>query len=359
MIFFRVDSGNHIGSGHLMRCLHLANSFFKLGYEIHFITKSHAGSIQHLIPDFFTTHLIKEGVVKEELSNEKNPQYQLWLGEDWQSDLERVNLILSQHSPNLIVIDHYSINSDYEKKIKCPQIMVIDDFLNRPHFCHYFLNQNLHAHRTTTPFTSKDNPIEFKGPKYALMDPKYHQLRNELPTRKSTEVKKILVFFGGSDINSDTLKLVSDLAEEYTKKYFFSFILSHTHTTYENVLYKLDRKFIHYDIHNFVDDMPSFVLRHDLFIGAGGSTSWERASLGIPSIILSVAENQDNICSSLHQLELAHFVKDTNSAEGNWNNIFLNIVSNKIYLNKLAQNSFKITDGLGSTIIAKEIGRKM
>ncbi len=172
--------------------------------------------------------------------------------------------------------------------------MVIDDLANRKHNCDIILDQNYYA----------DMKLRYQGlvPKYCnqLLGPEYALLRKEFYVAKKTlrkrsgTIKNILVFFGGSDPSNETGKTLEALIQLKTTDLAINVVVGASNP------HKDSLKLI-CDINNFnylcqVSNMAQLMAEADLAIGAGGTTTWERCFLELPSIVIAIAENQVGLC---------------------------------------------------------------
>lgn len=355
-IVFRVDSGNHIGIGHLMRCLTLANELLKHKFEVHFITKNHAGFVSQLISEKFHLKTI-DGGVKKVLSEAEKKDYANWLGQTQDEDLIQTNKYLNEISgTDLFVVDHYSIDSQYEEKIQTKHLMVIDDLWNRKHACDLILDQNVTAKKENYLGLMKRETHYLMGPKFALLRNEFQTLRQHIDQKKfDRDVKDILVFFGGADEQGNTYKFARALDACYFENYNFTFVQSQNHADYSS-LEKIQEKHPTIKLLNFVEDFAGLMLKTDLFIGAGGTTSWERASLGIASALIAVADNQIENCKLLHQSKNAYYLgRAEDMTASAWNSFFDQIVPDSGLWYGYRKNSFMLVDGLGVNRVVEEI----
>jgi UDP-2,4-diacetamido-2,4,6-trideoxy-beta-L-altropyranose hydrolase len=170
------------------------------------------------------------------------------------------------------------------------------------------------------------------------------------------KIKNILVFFGGVDVKSSCIKLARTLSEKELTQYKFTFILNKTHSTFNELT---NWAGLHYEmvkILPFVENMAKVMTEHDFFIGAGGSTSWERVCLGIPSAIVSVAENQTKISESLNKLGLVYYLgEDRNVDTESWREFFENKITQFEMFQEMSRRCFRLVDGKGACKLASEI----
>ena len=181
---FRTDASLEIGTGHVMRCLTLANKLKDKGGQIQFLCRLHCGNLIEVIQKSGFEVLVlsskskmvqKSGfTVSQDISN-----YAHWLGCSWQTDA-RQSLALIKEYVDWIIVDHYGLDHRWETALrkKCHKIMCIDDLANRIHNCDLLLDQNLG--RTTNDYKSlvPIHSIQILGPHYALLRPEFSKWRN-------------------------------------------------------------------------------------------------------------------------------------------------------------------------------------
>jgi len=136
-IAFRVDASLKIGTGHVMRCLTLAEALRDRGCESTFICREHPGNLIDLISERGFTALGLPAVdVAQDLGLELNlPPHAAWLGADWRTDATQTRKAIGDVTADWLVIDHYAIDERWERKLRpaCRRLMVIDDLADRNH----------------------------------------------------------------------------------------------------------------------------------------------------------------------------------------------------------------------------------
>lgn len=356
-IVFRVDSGFHMGIGHVMRCLTLASELKKNNHEIIFIIKNHLGFDSELINKKFMTYVLEKGV-RTDLSYESKKDYRNWLGETWQDDLIQTNKILTQIGlVDLVIVDHYALDESYERKLLASKVMVIDDLMNRDHYCDILLDQNITANNEAYKnFLIKKDARLLAGPQFALLRDEFKEKHLQVNIGdKNRIINSILIFFGASDVNGDCFKLANALSDEILKKYHITFILNSSHKDFKKLENKIQ---IYPNIHlmSFVDNLANLMMKTDLFIGAGGTTSWERSCLGVATAILSVADNQTLICEELGRRQVCLYLGPSLQMNNiKWLQFFEEIVPNNSLWYGYRSNSFNLIDGLGTSRVVAAI----
>lgn len=287
-IFFRVDSSLQIGSGHLMRCLTLASQI-KNKAKIVFISRGLEGNMNRLISQNGFDILQLPNV---ELNSALNG-YEKWLMIKLLDDAEQTKDVLESKSVDLIIIDHYAIDEMWEKQIRpyVKKIMVIDDLANRKHDCDILLDQNYYKsmngrYQGLIPEKCK----LLLGPRYALLREEFYEAKNFVRERDGI-IKNILVFFGGSDLTNETMKVLRAIATFKQSQIIVNVVVGGSNPYKEEIKRYCEQ----HDTMKYycqIDYIARLMNEADLAIGAGGSTTWERCFLGLPAIVIAIADNQ-------------------------------------------------------------------
>ncbi len=346
-IVIRADSGSIMGSGHVMRCLVLAHKLMKLGNDVVFICADLPGNI--------CEHVIAEGIKLFKLNHSKAGNIF-----SWESDLAEVSAILNNINPDLLIVDHYGLGDDWEKGIRpyVKYIMVVDDYLNRKHDADIFLNQNF-------PDSEKKNLdknlpaqcVQILGPEYAILREEFLQAKRK--SSPVTEIKNVLVSFGGTDSFNLTEKILAFFKEhEEYKDWQINCVIGWQNSNKERIE-TLCRENDNFFFHFQIDYMARLISNADLCIGAGGSSSWERLYIGVPSIIVSLAENQDDICAWLYRNKLSYYMGKAEDFSGQALHESIKIVSgnDNLWLESAYSLGQKTVDGSGSDRIINCINK--
>jgi UDP-2,4-diacetamido-2,4,6-trideoxy-beta-L-altropyranose hydrolase len=293
-VLIRADSSFDIGTGHIMRCLTLANRLASYGCEIVFATR-------FTLLDMVNYIRTKGFVVYEIYEN-----HSIW---DVLDDATQTAKLCQELQVDWVITDHYKIDEVWEKMMRPagPRVFVIDDLANRVHDCDLLLDQNY-----TSDYRSRYNYLVpqqcklFLGPQFALIRDDFYRARRE-KTEANGLIKKVMVFFGGSDPNQDISKVVNVLKKEQFRQLDVTIIAGKTNPASAYIFEQCaEYKHLHVNLH--IEHMADEMAKMDLFIGAGGSTSWERCILGLPSIIVSVADNQVEASTALHHLGVLRYL---------------------------------------------------
>ena len=312
-VAFRTDASLDIGIGHVMRCLTLAEALRSHGANCHFICREHPG---HLLD-----HIRKRGFAVSGLHSCKPDEHPLdetgeppahahWLGCDWQTDARQTGDILAELQPDWLVVDHYALDTRWEETLKVyyKKLLVIDDLADRPHACDVLLDQNWFATKTASRYNGLTPPHCFKllGPQHALLQPEYAQLRALMPPRDGI-VRRVLVFLGGSDPTNQTAVVLNALMQSDFEHLVVDVVIGVNHPDPQGIAAMVAARPATC-LHQNLPSLAGLMARADLMIGAGGATSWERMSLGLPSIVISIAENQTPMSLALMKAGYISFV---------------------------------------------------
>ena len=352
-IYIRTDSALNIGSGHVMRCLNLADGLSeKEGSKITFICKNHEGNLGELIK--------QRGYHLELMDNTYEPSLDIktWLGSEWQDDANETSKIIKSIESNIInssesqiikstesqkknqrltdqpiwlIIDHYNIYRNWEEiliqQISDLRILVIDDYYDREHLANIVLNQMYHKNnqklvdrylKLIKSSNNNDNkisvnPVFLIGTKYCLLNPKikgYKKKPEKIPKKPGKIGRtKILLTLGGNDPENVTLEVIKTLTE-VELNVDIEIIIGNSnphHLAIEEYLAiyksKSDSESI-INLHRGLKQEAVFkILKEcDFAIGAIGVSMYERLCIGLPSMVVNIAENQVSICEEMNDL---------------------------------------------------------
>jgi UDP-2,4-diacetamido-2,4,6-trideoxy-beta-L-altropyranose hydrolase len=291
-----------------MRCLTLAEALRKQGAKVLFVCREHEGHLCGLIEErrFPTFRLPKIDTQRSDRSS-----YAAWLGTSWQEDLEQTRAAIQAtgQQSDWLVVDHYGLDQRWESSLRScvGRIMVIDDLADRTHDCDLLLDQNLVA-QMEDRYAGKV-PLScalLLGPEYALLQPTYAELHDQVPAREGP-IRRIFIFFGGVDSTNLTGRSLAAFLRLNRPDIDVDVVITADSPHAENIHRQVaGHSNIH--IHSNLPSLASLMARADLAVGAGGATSWERLCLGLPSLVVTLAENQRPVTQYLHEAGLVHWI---------------------------------------------------
>jgi len=335
-IVFRVDSSSQMGIGHLMRCLALAHELKRKQYQVTFICRELEGNLIYLV-DFRVLILPKN------VSFQSNDLYLNSLGATQEQDAEQtINII--PNDANILIVDNYALDRVWHKKLRksVKKIMVIDDLADRQFDCDILLNQNFGSQKEDYQCKVPNDCKLLLGCDYALLRPEFSELRMQaIKKRKHTkEIKNILISMGGSDKNNVTYKVLQQLSND------FNITVALGGSSQHKEMIKKYAKNRNVKVVIDANNMEELMLNADLAIGAGGTTSWERCCLGLPTLLFVLSDNQRAVAKTLKQYGAALILN-------NLKKDIQKVVNNSNLWQSMSTNSQNICDGLGARRVEK------
>lgn len=294
-VVFRTDASLAIGTGHVMRCLTLAEELGRSGVRSTFVCRSFDGDLRGEIVRRGFELLTLQPLHDTAESATANDPYRNWLGVPWEQDAhETIQAITgAEILPDWLVVDHYGIDNRWERLLKpfVGQTFVIDDLANRAHDCEMLLDQNLYDGMSDRyrQLVRPDCAI-LLGPQYALLRDEFRRARANLRPR-SGAVERLLVFFGGVDQADLTSRALAAIRGIEAPHFMVDVVLG-VGNPHRHEIEVFTNRMQNATLHVQTGEMARLIAMADLSIGAGGTTTWERAYLGLPSLAVIVAENQ-------------------------------------------------------------------
>lgn len=308
-ILIRADASQLIGTGHIRRCLTLADQALKRGWTVYFAIRNPDEHIIGLIQK--SRHNVRALLTEAATIGKKggDVKHAHWLAVSQEVDAAETAKIVDKINADWIVVDHYALDINWHRAVKehCQKVMVIDDLADRDLDCSLLLNQNLGSSERAYRDKVYGKCKYLMGPKYALLRQEFQEWRQaSIDRRSSANIKEVLVTMGGVDASNYTLRVLQKIEDsDFAARCRFTVILGSAYP-YKNEL----KKYINssrltikarLDIHNMAETMTNA----DLCIGAAGSTSWERCCLGLPTLTLAIADNQQKISRALKRYGVA------------------------------------------------------
>lgn len=363
-VFFRVDAALHIGSGHVMRCLTLADELKQQGANCHFICREFEGNLCDFITQKgYQIHLLP--VIKNVSFpyKEQHIPHEHWLGASWMDDANLTCNVLKSvgEKINWLIVDHYALDFQWEKQIRSfvEKVMAIDDLADRKHDCDVLLDQTYGREKNEYAHLLPTNSRLLLGPHYALLRNEFNAIREHAFKKRNAlvPVKNIMISMGGMDEHNCTGFILSSLCSSSLLQHCdFTVIVGKNFKQLQEIKDLKDKFPYKLTIKVGVSNIAELMLESDLCIGASGTTVWERCVLGLPSLIIATAENQLKIANDLAKLGVHWLI-------GKWDQLNSEqiqcmvehavIDKNACYV--LSTRSFPVCDGLGVHRVVKEL----
>lgn len=303
-VVIRVDAGQRIGTGHVMRCLSVADRLVVtaardgVDLRIHFICKAHAGHLGDLIRarGYRCTLLTV-------VPDWKAEGYLAWLGGPVDADAALTREAMAGRA-DLLIADHYAIDIAWQRQLRkaAGSIAAIEDMPARMHHCDILIDQNIGHEASLYADRVRPGTQLLVGADYAPVRGAFVSLRREsLARRASVKIPRVLlVSLGGADpddVTSAVLRALRPPLEFDTVHVVLSGIARHLDAVREEVA-RHGNAVLHVDTRQ----MPELMAEADLSIGAAGVTAIERCVLGLPTLMVVVADNQIEAAQRMDRL---------------------------------------------------------
>jgi len=357
-VAIRTDASTSIGSGHLMRCITLADALRQIGAHVEFVSRDLPGNLNSVVTEKgFALHQLPSPE-KSDVPLNWN-RHASWLGVHWHQDAEECADYLGdgREQYDWLIVDHYALDKNWEQLHRpiARKIMVIDDLADREHDCDLLVDQNIHCgfqHRYRDLVPEKCDQL--LGPSYALLRPEFSELREKIKPRDG-KIDRVLIYFGGVDGTNETMKVLDAISAVEETCFSVDVIVGDSHPHKDDVLKRCNRmhKTRCYPISNRISSM---IVKADLAIGAGGVTSLERFCLGLPSIVISVAENQNRISRECGLRGLQLFLGEASKVKvDHISSALQTVIQSPTLLQFFSKESMKVVDGKGVSRVMQKL----
>ncbi len=348
IVAFRVDASTQIGSGHVMRCLALADALRARGADVVFICREHEGHLFARIAarDFpvitlpppnrhaeATLDLL--GVTEHQDAAETLDR--LPVGVDW------------------LIVDHYGLSRAWESAARTGErhIVVLDDLADRDHDCDVLIDPTFPG--DPGRYRARAGSAQLLlGPSFALMDPEYARSRKLAGDRPKQE-RRLLIFFGGSDLPDLTSRTLVAISTGPLRSLPADVVVGATNP------YRLKIERIAADrpgttIHGYQPHLADLMRSCTVAVGAGGVTAWERLCIGLPSVVVSLADNQVESSRAMASAGLITYVGTSEEVtDADLRRALESLLHAPESLIETARRGQAFVDGLGSRRVAEVI----
>lgn len=361
-VVFRADSSIAMGTGHVMRCLTLAEELKKNhAAHIFFITRALPGHMANSIQSKGYQLTLLPEPVQDFQPDPDDVAHAKWLNVPWAVDAEETIKAIVNVKPDWLIVDHYSLDARWHRLLRpyVGHILAIDDLADRKLYCDILLDQTFGREQKDYKKLLIEDCRMLLGSRFALLRPEFAELRPQaIHQRKCFDgIKRILVTMGGTDPNNATAKVLDSLAQiDWSTAPLIDVILGGQAPHLEFIRKLVENHPLKVVVSTDVTDMAMRMLKADLAIGAGGSTSWERCCLGLPTLIICLGQNQKRI---LREIEKAGAAINLGGQNGDVSRKISKILHRlnreKELMINMSGRCFNLVDGIGARRIANEI----
>lgn len=334
-IVIRTDASETIGFGHLIRCRALATELRDRGFSVQFVR---SGDPAEDAPEdsevawIDSSTRVADGVV----------------------DAGLTLAAASLHGPiDAVVVDSYRLDDRWESFFRGRGILVIalDDLADRTHDCDILIDSNPLPGTRYEGLLRSDAHCLF-GMDYVLLGRHYRDAAFTV-RNAAQNGQRVLVCFGGGKQPLAIDKALSAAMDPRLSRVRFDFVVGSGQGTDEMTALlknaKIGQDESRVTVHGWVDDLPRMLADSDMSLGGGGSMTWERIRLGVPSVVIALAPNQEPTSSALESLGLIRFLgalddcSPTNVADA-----VLSLLHNEAESKRVKQMGPELVDGRGA-----------
>lgn len=340
---FRADGAEHMGGGHVMRCLNLANALAARGAKCHFISRHLTDALSSRVRSsgHALTILPLRPIERDQAFS--SPSHADWLGTTWRKDAEDT-LAALENDCDWLIVDHYALDARWHTalraKAKC--ILVIDDLADRPLDCDALLDPNYRS-LGDDPFAACVPSVckRFSSPTMALLEPAFAAAHARARVR--VNVGHTFVYLGAATADQH-LPLIEALAETDIQTDIVGSIAVVTDKRVIDHTALSDGKI---RLHGPQPSLLPFIELADFAVAPVGTSTWERCALGLPTLAVTIASNQEKIAADLAQdqmIDLLGAIEDLSAkhyAEG------LRRMQQRSWLEHLSVACLTVCDGGG------------
>ncbi len=335
MIWIRADAGSEMGSGHVMRCLSIADALKRQGSEVCFLTADESAA---------------------KLLRARGQEYRA-LGSDYrymEGELDALEKLLAGRKGDFFLADSYFVTPEYFARIgRHLPVGYLDDrcCLDLP--VDLLINYNIFAQKPLYEGAAADKLL--LGLKYVPLRAEFAECAYQVRKQAS----KVLITTGGSDKYDLAGQLLRKcLACPGTADLEYS-VVSGVYNKHLEELRALERQHGNVKIYSNVSNMCGLMRDSDIAVTAGGSTMYELSAVGVPMICFSFVDNQEPIVDGFVKKKVACFggnylVQGEDMAEAVAENLAL-LAGDAVLRERYSKRLKAVADGLGAMRIAKEI----
>ena len=281
LLIVRADASVAMGTGHVMRMIALAQAWRASGGRVVFLCSDITPALEQRIRE--------EGFQREKISATPGS------ADDLEATMAVVSRIATGGPPIAVALDGYQFSADFQlgvKKTGC-RLLVVDDYGHADAYhADFVLNQNISAREELYVRRDEDTKL-LLGPRFALLRREFVDHCGWLRTIPD-EAGKLLVTLGGADADNVTKNVIDALSDSGLE---VKVVVGGSNPHLPGLLQASEAATVgktRVELVTNASDMPSLMQWADMAVAAGGSTCWELAFTGLPSLFIILAENQED-----------------------------------------------------------------
>lgn len=274
LLIIRADTTPDIGTGHLMRTLALAHAWRAQSGDVIFVSCCRSPSLRRRM-----TAVARQVVDLDRIHPDAG-------------DREKTGQVLKAEADAWVVLDGYHFDSGYHSSIRAlgKRLLVIDDMAHLDHYeVDIVLNQNIDAADLTYSTAAATRLL--LGTRYILLRPEF-VARSPRKGGISGPARRLLVTMGGADPENVTSTVIKTLETVNSNALEALIVIGSANRNRQQIRDAANRSRLPMRVVENAPDMAELMAWADLAVSAGGSTCWELAYMGVPTMAITMAENQ-------------------------------------------------------------------
>jgi len=300
-VAFRTDASADIGTGHVMRCLTLARALTARGHDCRFVCRDLPGHMADRIAAEFPVSLLPPPPPGASLA--EDPAHAAWAGVPAPQDAAETRALVAD--ADVLVVDHYAFDARWQIAARPfgTRLVAIDDLADRAHACDLLVDPNFGRFPRDYDALMPEGAERLMGTTYALLRPEFAAARDATLARRGGPLREILIAMGGVDRDDTTGAVLRALARIDRPAGLGVTVVMGANAPHLGAVTALAATLpFPCQVLSGVSDMASLMTRADLAIGAAGGTAWERCALGLPTLMLVLADNQIDGTAALDRI---------------------------------------------------------
>jgi UDP-2,4-diacetamido-2,4,6-trideoxy-beta-L-altropyranose hydrolase len=344
-----------------MRCLTLADALRDRGAHCHFICREHSGHMFDRIRQRGHELDVLSAVSSQQPATQdaELPTHAEWLGCDWKVDAAQTRLAMEPSGADWLVVDHYALDYRWEQSLAglSRKLLVIDDLADRSHDCDVLLDQTFQRSAADYWSLLPSGCKVLAGAGFALLRPEFAALReSSLRRRRTAELRHLLITMGGVDGGDATGRVLAALGNIALPAECRITVVMGAAAPHAPAI-RAQAATLRWpaQVRTDVDDLAQLMADADLGIGAAGGTALERCCLGLPAILLVLADNQRKLAANLQDTGAATVI-DARDPLAFWlEHEIGRLAGDPAALSGMVLAASKVTDGHGVDAVIAEL----
>lgn len=336
-VLFRVDASTVMGIGHVMRCLTLAKALRARGAQVLFACRALEGNQIERIQQDFSVLVLPAHYAGEQ--GGLTPEASVCAA----ADFAAVRGVVGERHFDWCVLDHYGLGLEWQRQVMdlCRRLLVIDDLPQREHDCDLLLDQNLLTERPGM-YPGRTTQRLF-GPRYSLLRAEFGEYR-AVPRPAAQQLPRLLLFFGGGASAQALLQVVPALLPLPVRLDIVIGSAGAERAALEQLLLGRAEACLHVD----TEHMAKLLHDTDLYVGSGGTVTWERACLGVPGVVAALSLNQIAMSRACAAAGLQDYLGESHTLQPqDWQNAVGQLLAQPERLAEMRQRATALVDGQG------------